>query len=295
MTTCARLAERGVPSVLLKGAGLARRLGTEGHRVYADVDLLVAPDTFDLAERSLAASGFRSRLPAGRPDHRLLWYERPWRAPGPVDIVVDLHRGFHGVANPEELWTLVFGSAERIALAGGEVLVPDAAAAALLVALHAAAPGRSHRPYADLLRALEVLPPQVWQAAAGLADRTGAAPLFGFGLRLTPDGAKLANDIGLPDRSTPLQWIRVRRVAGPAHVLAQLAELPTHRGRLRHLWPYLFPPRGVMRHTDPLARYGPAGLLAAYLLRIVRHVRRLPQAVTELRTVALLARRSNRD
>ncbi|MFJ6197296.1 nucleotidyltransferase family protein [Micromonospora sp. NPDC092111] len=294
VTTCARLADRGVPAILLKGAGLARRLGTEGRRVYTDVDLLVAPDTFDRAERVLTEMGFRSALPEGRQDPRLVWYERPWRAPGPVPLVVDLHRAFHGVADPAAFWAVLSGSAQRLPLAGGTVLVPDAGAAALLVALHAAAPARSDRPYADLLRALEVLPVEVWQAAAVLAERVGAVPLFGFGLRLAPGGVALADRLGLPQRSTSEQWTRVRRVSGPAHVLAQLAELPTGRDRLRHLVPHLFPPPAAMRHASPLARRGPAGLLAAYLWRLARHVVGLSRVLGELRTAARLVRRSGR-
>ncbi|WP_168222475.1 MULTISPECIES: nucleotidyltransferase family protein [unclassified Micromonospora] len=292
VATSARLADRGVPAVLLKGAGLARRLGTEGSRVYSDVDLLVAPDDYDQAGRILTTAGFRSALPPGRPDPRLLWHERPWHAPGPVPLVVDLHRGFHGVGDPQAFWTLLSASAESLPLAGGTVAVPDVAATALLVALHAAAPGRSGRPYADLLRALRVFPVEVWRAAAVLAGQTDAVPAFGFGLRLAPGGAELADRLGLPRRTSRTQWAAVRRVSGPAYVLARLAELPAGRDRWRHLVPYLLPPPTAMRHGSRLARRGPVGLLAAYLLRFARQVASLPTAVRELRTATRLARRS---
>ncbi|MEU7620425.1 nucleotidyltransferase family protein [Micromonospora rifamycinica] len=292
VATCARLADRGVPALLLKGAGLARRLGTEGRRVYSDVDLLVAPDDFDRAEALLAGAGFRSALPPGRPDPRLLWHERPWYAPGPAPLVVDLHRGFHGVTDPQAFWTLLSTSAERLPLAGGTVAVPDAAATALLVALHAAMPGRSGRPYADLQRALAVLPVEVWRAATVLARQAGAVPAFGFGLRLAPDGADLADRLDLPRQASRTQWAAVRRVSGPAYVLARLTELPTGRDRWRHLAPYLLPPPTTMRHGSRLARRGPVGLLAAYLLRFARQAAGLPIAVRELRTATRLARRS---
>ncbi|MFI9639969.1 nucleotidyltransferase family protein [Micromonospora sp. NPDC051925] len=294
VATCARLADRGVPAVLLKGAGLARRLGTEGCRVYSDVDLLVAPDTFDHAEQILAGAGFRSAVAQGCPDPRLLWYERPWHAPGPLPLVVDLHRGFHGVADPQAFWTLLSASAERLSLAGGTVAVPAAGATALLVALHAAMPGRSDRPYADLLRALEVFPVGVWQAATVLAEQTAAVPMFGFGLRLAPGGAELADRLGLPWRTSRTQWIAVRRVSGPAYVLARLAESPSGRERWRQLLPYLLPSPAAMRHDSRLARRGPVGLLAAYLVRLARHVVALPRAVGELRTATWLVRRSGR-
>ncbi|MEU7611372.1 nucleotidyltransferase family protein [Micromonospora sp. NPDC049204] len=286
----AALADRGVEAVLLKGAGLARRLGQEGHRVYTDIDLLVAPASFDAAQRALADLGCSSALPEGRPDHRTHWYERPWRMPGPLALTVDLHRGFHGVADAEALWTGLWGSAERIRLAGGLVTVPDEAGTALLVALHAAAPGRSDRPRADLLRALAVFPVDTWRAAADLAARTGALPSFALGLRLTPAGATLAGTLALPRQGTPALWLRAHRASPAALTLAQLAELPTVVDRLRHLGPRLFPTPASMRHASPLARRGPVGLLLAHLGRLARNAGRLPAALGEVRA----ARRGHR-
>ncbi|MEH1101634.1 lasso peptide biosynthesis B2 protein [Micromonospora sp. CPCC 205561] len=286
------LAEQGVEAVLLKGAGLARRLGLERQRIYSDIDLLVAPASFATAQRVLADLGCRSALPEERPDRRSHWYERPWRVPGPVPLTVDLHRGFHGVADPEALWSSLSGAAVRIPLAGGTVAVPDETGTALLVALHAAAPGRSGRPLADLERALEVFAPETWRAAADLAARTGAVPLFALGLRLTPAGAELAAALGLPRRTTPALWIRAHRGSPVALTLAQLAELPTARDRLRHLVPRLFPSPAAMRHSSALARRGPAGLFLAHLARVLRNLGRLPAALAELRVAGRAVRRS---
>ncbi|MEH1165883.1 nucleotidyltransferase family protein [Micromonospora sp. CPCC 205539] len=289
-TVTAALAERGVEAILLKGAGLARRLGQERHRVYTDIDLLVAPASFDLAQRSLTDLGCRSALPEGGPDHRSHWYERPWRLPGPLSLTVDLHRGFHGVSDPETLWTVLSASAERIALAGGTVAVPDEAGTALLVALHAAAPGLSDRPRADLSRALAVFPADTWRAAADLAAQVGAIPSYALGLRLAPAGATLAATLGLPRRGPVALWLRAHRASPVALTMAQLAELPTLRDRLRHLGPRLLPTAASMRHASPLARRGPAGLLLAHLARLVRNAGRLPAALAEVRA----ARRSDR-
>ncbi|GAB3935839.1 nucleotidyltransferase family protein [Micromonospora vulcania] len=279
----AALAERGVEAILLKGAGLARRLGQERHRVYTDIDLLVAPASFDLAERTLVDLGCHSALPEGRPDHRSHWYERPWRLPGPLPLTVDLHRGFHGVTDPEALWIVLSTSTERMALAGGTVAVPDEAGTALLVALHAAAPGLSDRPRTDLLRALEVVPADTWRTAADLAARVGATPSFALGLRLAPAGAALAVTLGLPGRSTAALWLRAHRASPAALAMAQLAELPTLRDRLRHLGPRLVPTAASMRHSSPLARRGPAGLVLAHLARLARNAGRLPAVLAELR------------
>ncbi|MFF0153000.1 nucleotidyltransferase family protein [Micromonospora sp. NPDC005203] len=282
-TVSAALGERGVQAVLLKGAGLARRLGQERHRLYTDIDLLVAPASFDLAQRTLVDLGCHSALPEGRPDHRSHWYERPWRLPGPLPLTVDLHRGFHGATDPEALWSVLSTSAERMALAGGTVAVPDPAGAALLVALHAAAPGRSDRPRTDLLRALTVFPVDVWRPAADVAARVGATPSFALGLRLAPAGVALAATLGLPGRSTAALRLRAHRASPAAVAMAQLAELPTVADRLRHLGPRLFPAPASMRHASPLARSGPVGLLLAHLARLARNAGRLPTALAELR------------
>ncbi|MFG2048887.1 nucleotidyltransferase family protein [Micromonospora sp. NPDC048935] len=277
------LAARGVVAILLKGAGLARRLGQERHRLYTDVDLLVAPASFDLAQTTLTDLGCHSALPEGRPDHRSHWYERPWRMPGPLSLTIDLHRGFHGVADPEALWAGLSTSAQRIGLADGLVAVPDEAGAALLVALHAAAPGRSDRPGADLRRALAVFPVATWRSAADLATRTGALPSFALGLRLTPAGAALATTLALPRQGTPALWLRAHRSSPAALTIAQLAELPGVVDRLRHLGPRLFPTPASMRHASPLARRGPVGLLLAHLARLARNTGRLPAALNEVR------------
>ncbi|NBE85366.1 nucleotidyltransferase family protein [Micromonospora rubida] len=284
------LADHGVDVVLLKGAGLARQLGLERQRIYSDIDLLVAPASFAAAQQVLADLGCRSALPEEQPDRRSHWYERPWRVPGPVPLTVDLHRGFHGVADPEALWTALSRAAVRIPLAGGSVAVPDEVGTALLAALHAAAPGRSGRPLIDLERALEVIHPDTWRAAADLAARTGAVPLFALGLRLTPAGAALATTLSLPRRTTPARWIRAHRGSPVALTLAQLAELPTARDRLWHLVPRLFPSPAAMRHSSTLARCGPAGLFLAHLGRLLRNLGGLPAALAELRVAARAVR-----
>ncbi|WP_433124055.1 nucleotidyltransferase family protein [Micromonospora sp. CA-240977] len=286
----AALAERGVEAVLLKGAGLAHRLGQRRHRVYTDIDLLVAPGSFGLAQRTLADLGCHSAFPEGRPDHLSHWYERPWRLPGPLSLTIDLHRGFHGVADPEALWAGLWPSAERIRLAGGRVAVPDEVGAALLVALHAAAPGRSDRPRADLRRALEVFPVDTWRSAAGFAVLTGALPSFALGLRLTTAGAAVAATLALPRQGTPALWLRAQHASPAALTIAQLAELSGVAARLRHLGPRLFPTSASMRHASPLARRGPVGLLLAHLGRLARNAGRLPAALSEVRA----AQRSDR-
>lgn len=280
---CAALRDQEIDSVLLKGAGLAWRLGMRRQRLYADVDLLVAPTAFEAAQAVLAALGYRPTIPDSLIDDWSHWYERSWRSSGPVPLTVDLHRGFAGVGEPEAFWLAVWSVRELIDLAGGTVAVPDPACTALLAALHAAAPGGFAKPSADLARAVEVLPPAAWRAAADIAGRCAASSAFAVGLRVVPAGRAMADNLGLPSQWRASQWIAAHRGTATAHTLARLAELPTLRLRARHFGRRLFPSPVAMRRANALARRGPSGLALAYAGRLARHVWRLPQASRELR------------
>jgi hypothetical protein len=291
-TTCAALADGGIASILLKGQGLARLLGVERHRRYNDVDILVAPSTFDAAQTLLQDLGYQPRLHGPRTDEWCHWYERPWLLPGPLPMTVDLHRGFAGVRNPETFWSALSASARRIELAGGSVAVPDAVGAALLVALHAARPGGSAKPGSDLTLALDVLPVSVWRAAADLARTVGATDAFALGLRQTDAGTDLAAAMGLPHRATAPEWIAARRGSGAGYSLAYLAALPTLRARWRYLCLILVPPVAAMRYHRPLSRRGPWLLALEYLVRAGQLTWRIPGGLRELRAARRAVNRS---
>lgn len=285
--TCAVFRARGVDVVLLKGAGLARRLASE--RRYVDVDLLVAPDSFQSAERVLLGLGCRPVAAGFRPDDLPLDYARTWRWPGAARLSVDLHRGFAGVSDAAEFWRIVWTSVEEITLAGGRVAVPDRDCAALIVALHAAAPGSSSRPRADLNRALHRLPIEAWRAAASIARRCGAEEAYGVGLRITDRGAAVASELGLPERCSPSRWLGAHHGSTTAYSLARLAEMPTFRSRVRHVGRRLWPSPAAMRQFNPLARHGQLGLLLAYAGRIFRYLADLPGALREVRAARVAA------
>ncbi|MFC8849787.1 MULTISPECIES: nucleotidyltransferase family protein [unclassified Micromonospora] len=291
--THAALRDRGVDNILLKGAGLARRLGVD--RSYGDVDLLVAPARFDTAEEALGDLGYRVEVPGAHPDDWAHWHERLWRAPGPVGLAVDLHRGFHGVGDAPAFWTALWADAEPMPLAGRTVAVPSAAAAALLVALHAAHPGGSPRPRADLDQALRVFGADTWRAAADLAEATGATRTFAFGLRLAPAGGELARRLALPTATSALHHILHGRGSTAAYQLARAAELPATRDRLAYLARRLAPSPAAMRHNRAVARRGRGGLALAYLLRFARAGWEVPRAIPEFRRAARLARRTADD
>lgn len=285
VATHAALAERGIDSVLLKGAGLGRQLGVEHRRRYSDVDLLVAPATFDAAQRLLQGLGYRRASAGFRADELTRWHERSWRIPGPLELTVDLHRGFAGVADAEAFWVAIFAAARRIQLAGGTIPIPDEAGAALLLGLHAAAPGRSDKPTTDLIRSLEVFPMAVWAAAAELAHTVGATSAFALGLRQVDRGVEVAATLRLPAHQvSTAQWIMAGHGSEESYALARVGELPTWSARLRFFGCRLVPSRAFMRYTDRRARTGTVGLALAYLLRVGRYARRTPAGVREWRS-----------
>ncbi|MGF7238832.1 MAG: nucleotidyltransferase family protein [Frankia sp.] len=276
-----------IPSVLIKGPATGHRLYPDqpGRRQYSDVDLLVAPATFTAAQEVLSRLGYLS-LAAGVRDGEGLWHERPWQAPGPIPLVVDLHRGFARVGEPEAFWAALASSAESLSLAGTTVAVPDEACSALLIGLHT---GSTDKPHDDLVRALAVVDDDVWKRAAAIAATCDAASAFAAGLRRVPAGAALAAALGLPDRVAPVDWMRATRASSTGYALARLAAEPGAGARWRWLQRNVVPSPAYLRLTWPLARRGRVGLALTYLLRLVRHGWYLRRGLGDLSAAAAQA------
>ncbi len=291
MATIRLLAENAIPCLLLKGPAVARRLYPEspGKRVYCDVDLLVAPANFAAAEQALAVAGYQSVIEGARQDDGS-WHERDWRTPGAAGLGIDLHRSCAGVSDPDAFWAAMWSTAEEIPLVGRSVSVPGAGAAALLLALHAAAPAASTKPIRELQLALEILPEHDWQTAVDLARATGSDSAYAVGLRLVPAGAELALRLDLPTAATPLEWITAHHGSQGAVSIAKLGAQTGTMARLRYFGRRLVPSPGWMRYDSALARRGWAGLLLAYAIRAASLAGKTPRAYRELRTATVLAR-----
>ncbi len=263
------LAGAGVDSMVLKGPGLARRLyaADPSRRRYSDVDILVPVADFDRAQQALAALG-HTDVAARFPDDEWLWYERSWLREHPVPLTVDLHRGFAGIADPEALWRLLSATAEPLQLSGGTVRVPDAVGCALLVALHAAAPGRGRKAATDLTVALEQLPDPVWRSAARWAVATGSTAVFIAGLRRDPAGVDLVARLGLDSRRSLVGRLTQKLdLVLMGQSLEAVRSVPGAGAKLRYVARRLVPTPGFLRRASPLAQRGPAGLALAYVLR----------------------------
>ena len=258
----------GVRSILLKGPALTRWLYREDEwRSYVDCDLLVSPDDVRRAEQILERLGFqREGLHSIRND----WdrYADSWRGP---TAAVDLHHSMIGIGVPAtEFWRVMSDSTESMVVGGEdvEVLLPGARAFAL--AIHVAKDGsRRAKARHDLGHAVTRLPLEPWRKAVRVAERLEAREAFAAGLRVEPNGRELAERLGLPETTPPVD-VAIRREGGAPPLAAGVNWMITTPGivnKLRVIGHKLAPPPAFMRSWKPLARKGRLGLVAAYVWR----------------------------
>ena len=181
----------GIEAIVLKGPAMVHRLygDAPGRRNYGDIDVLVAPGRFDDAAQVLASLGFRDHLAGIRPSEAARLQGRPWHRDGAALVVVDLHRGFHHVADRAAWWELMRRHREVLLLEGQPVMIPDRIGCALIAALHASKAPSETKPLEDLRRALRLFSDEVWRQAAGLAGLVGAGDAFAAALCRDSAGA----------------------------------------------------------------------------------------------------------
>lgn len=189
-----------VPALLLKGPVIAQWLYDPGEvRGYNDCDVLAAPDRFASGGRAMRAAVFHlHRDEASHPEvldqgrsqiwHRLpedVWIDLQWRLPG------------FGLA-PGLAWERLWEGRETMNLRSHHVAVAGEPARALHLATAAVpADSESRKALIDLERAIVRVAPEVWRAAARLADQVDAMPALRAGLNRTSAGASLAARVGL--------------------------------------------------------------------------------------------------
>ena len=159
-----------------------------------------------------------------------------------------------------------------IELAGCPVAVLGRDGMALQLALHVAqhGPGGA-RALADLTRGLERWRPEDWRAAARLGEALEATQTFAAGLRLLPQGAVMAQELGLPP-TAELTWAIMNkgdRPRGTFHLRA-FSEASGWRGRAEVLGRALFPSRAWIVSQFPWARGGGVVLAAGYVAHLLR-------------------------
>jgi hypothetical protein len=275
------LAADGVPLLLLRGPALRPILG---ERSYGDVDVLVPPVSLADAERVLGRLGFAPATSDRDFPLRGCPHAHEWRRASDA-AAVDLHRTVSGAgASPQAVWDVLAEHAATVRAGGADVPCPAPAASALLVALHAAHHGpRVGRCLRDLRLALERVPLRRWREAAALARRIEAGPAFAAGLRLDPEGARVAAVLGLPGDRSPEVALRALGAPPPALGLLGLVTAGSWRTRARLLAQGLAPTPAALRHGRRLARRGALGLGVAYLTHPLWLLRHLPASVRAVR------------
>jgi hypothetical protein len=260
--------ERGIRTVLLKGSTLRQLLyATHETRGYGDVDLLVDPADWQAAHALLADLGFEEALADLGHPRMESEASYAWRR-GRDEV--DLHTTLFGLAAPAEVvWRVLssrtvpfrLGSIETEALAPGP--------RSMHVALHAAQHGwEEEGPLEDLRRAIAQVPEETWRDAADAAGALGAQGAMALGLRMFPEGARLADSLGLDERGAEHVAMRIEAVP-LSEGFDELRRQPGLRAKARMVRGELFPRPAFMRWWSPLASRGRRGLAAAYVWRVV--------------------------
>jgi putative nucleotidyltransferase-like protein len=260
---------RGVRAIVLKGPALAAWLyDGPDQRPYGDVDLLVAPHQFDLAEMCLGQLGFTYRLAGARP-HEQVRHAHHWVREHPLRVAVDLHRSLYWIRIADAAaWETLSRDTDVIEIAGASVEVLVHPARALVVALHAAQHGQDTRkPLRDLERALAVGDDGLWREAADLATELDVRRPFAAGLLLQPAGIELVARLGLDARRS--SELRLFALSPPPTSVGfhRLAEAGSWSEKLRVAIEKIFPTPPSLRAWQPVARRGAAGLALAYAWR----------------------------
>ena len=285
------LREADVRPILLKGPSFERWLYDPSEpRMYGDIDLLVAGHELATAARVLTDLGYRQRAEELAPthvDHAKLWVR-------PDDgMHLDLHRSLVGADAEIDLWTVLAEHTEPMQVSGVEVEILSEPARALHVALHATVHGaEEEKTLFELARAVERAPRGAWEGAAALAGRLGAERAFATGLRLHPDGEKVADELGLTTERSVETAMFAESVPYQSWTVNRLANTPGLMPKLRIVLRRVFPDPNFMRAWYPSARRGRVGLALSYPRRLVWLVTATGPAVAGWLRARRTARRS---
>jgi hypothetical protein len=255
-----------VQALVLKGPSLTGWLYTPDDAVaYVDSDLLLRPGDEAKADEVLGGLRFEPQQSDATLPEWWREHETPWFRSGD-GVRLELHRRLVGIgAEPEAAWRVFAGSAVTIPLAGGEAPALSPPARLLHVVIHAAQHGEAWgKAIAHVERALELFDESLWREAAALAAELDATDAFAAGLRLVPEGAALADRLGLPAVGSVEVALRATTPPPVALGLEQLARAHGIRSRAAIVWRKLVPPREFMVHWHPPAAESRTKLALAY-------------------------------
>jgi hypothetical protein len=279
----AAFAAEGIESLVLKGPVLAQWLYPAEVRAYGDADLMVAPGAWKQAVTLLSGMGFSDHLgPMAHP--RMESFASTAYLRGEDNL--DLHCTLHGLdAEPQRIWEAFSADSEAHGIGGAELRAPGRPALLLHVGLHAAhhAEGKALE---DLRRAIAQADPADWEQAWELAGRLEGTPAFASGLRLIPEGAALADRLGIgAEVRSSRHDIRFEQIPTAEGIDALLQPGIGPWERVRVVAGEFFPRAEFMRWWSPLARRGRFGLLVSYPWRWLRLLAQAPRGLLAVRRV----------
>jgi hypothetical protein len=282
-----------IRSILLKGPVTAETLYDDPlDRLYNDADLLVDPEQLDGARATLERLGFTSiGIEVSRHEPRP--YSETWSR----EALIDLHHTLSGVGAPADVvWAALTGETERMQIDGKEIEILSVSGRAFVFALHAAHHGgEAGKHLRDLRRAIERVPLDFWREAAALSRRLDAEAAFGTGLRLVEGGPALAELLGSAGKRSVEAELRAGSAPHMALVLTWLARGgATPRQKLAVVTRKIFPPAEFIRLVYPVANRGRLGLAAAYVMRPIALLRRLPRTLRALWRARRVVSRADR-
>lgn len=286
--------EGGVRPILLKGPAIANWLYGDGSRSYVDVDLLADPEQIEQAGQVLQGLGLERLV-----DERLGGaFTEPhavgWGHPG-EPLGVDLHWRIPGIGvKPPVAWKRLSSDTAFVGLPrDAEVEALGLPARALHLSLHALHDGRGGaQAMRDLRRGIESAGLEIWHSAERLATELDAAEPFAAGLRLAPEGAALADRLGLPQALSP-QWALWGQTPPPGALrLLQLTEAQGFVAKARVFRAMVAPPAGYIQGHYPSTRSSRGELAIAYLRRPLAGIRQVPAAIRAVRRARADARSS---
>lgn len=280
-------AAQGIESIVLKGPALAAWLYPEEVRPYGDSDIMVAPGEWQRAVAVLERLGFSNYFePMAHPRMESFASTAFLRdRAGGTPENVDLHCALHGCdADPREIWRALSASSDTQRIGGAQLRVPSKQALLLHVGLHAAHHIES-KPLEDLRRGIGRAEETLWRDALELARNLEGLHTFASGLRLVPEGAELAQRLGIENEHSPLHELRHERIPMAEGIDALLSSELGLGQRAAMVREELFPKPEFMRWWSSLARRGRVGLAAAYLWRPIWLIAHAPHAFIARRRV----------
>jgi hypothetical protein len=222
--------------------------------------------------------GFVAQPQPALDDHAL--HARPYRRDRD-GASVDLHRTLHGLQSVpvERAWQAVATNTAIMTVGRLGVEVPGIPVRLLHLVLHVA-PGepRTSQAWRDLERGILRVGLEEWRAAVALARELGVEQEMGVRLRRHPDGARLADELGVTHRGSRYYRLTEALNTGraPRSVLSLwgLLSLPDAASRLAYARGKLLPDEQTLLERSRLARHGHLGLARA--VNVARVLVQLP-------------------